>query len=311
MKLESLRYFHVTRQCGSIRKAAERLHVAPSAISRQIAILEHALGLRLFERTSTGVCTTAAGSLLAQHTQSIFRDVDRARSAIEDLKGLRMGEVTIYAMEGLVSDFLPTLFSSFHANFPGINFNLVLAPTDRIIEAVIRDEADIGITFNAKARQELAVVARYAEPVSCLMSPKHPLAREKGVTLQRLKQFPLAVPNDAFGLRQLIDVAAKRRGVALNVMLTTNSLELTKTLAASGAAVAFMPPFTVRAEVARGSLRCIPVNERAFQSAYSEVCIHRNRTISAAAREFLKALVAAIKALPPHRTGRRSNFGNT
>lgn len=301
MKLESLRYFHITGHCGSIRKAAERLHVAPSAISRQIAILERELGLRLFERNSTGVCTTAAGSLLARHTQSIFRDVDRARSAIEDLKGLRVGEVTIYAMEGMVSDFLPVLFSSFHAKFPGISFNLVLAPTDRIIEAVLHDEADIGITFNAKPRQELAVVARYAEPVSCLVSPRHPLAREKAVTLQRLSQFPLALPNDAFGLRQLIDAAAKRRGTALNVMLTTNSLELTKRLAASGTAVAFMPAYTVRPEVARGSLRCIPVNERAFRSAYSEVCIHRNRTISAAGQEFLKALVAAVKALRPRK----------
>ena len=129
MKLESLRYFHVTEQCGSIRKAADRLHIAPSAISRQIAILERELKVRLFERNSAGVLTTAAGRLLAYHTQSIFRDIGRAHSAIDDLRGLRVGEVTIYAIEGLVSDFLPSLLSSFNARFPGINFNLVTAPT--------------------------------------------------------------------------------------------------------------------------------------------------------------------------------------
>lgn len=297
MKLESLRYFHVTQQCGSIRKAAERLHIAPSAVSRQIAILERELGLGLFERKSAGVRTTAAGRLLAHHTQSIFRDIDRARSAIEDLKGLRVGEVTIYAMEGIVGDFLPALFLSFRTRFPGISFNLVLAPSDRIIEAVVHDEADIGITFNARPRQELSVVARYAEPVSCLVSPKHPLAREKSVTLQRLNEFPLALPDQAFGLRQLIDLAAKRRGITLNAMTTTNSLELTKRLAASGAAVAFMPRFTVSAEIANGSLRCIPVNEKPFQSAHSDVCIHKTRTMSAAGGEFLAALVAAVKGL--------------
>jgi DNA-binding transcriptional LysR family regulator len=301
MKLESLRYFHLTQQCGSIRKAADRLHIAPSAISRQIAILERELKVRLFERNSAGVSTTAAGRLLAHHTQSIFRDISRAQSAIDDLKGLRVGEVTIYAMEGLVSDFLPSLLSSFHARFPGISFNVVTAPTDRIIEAVVQDEADIGVTFNAKPRQELSVAARYAEPVSCILSPHHPLAREKAITLKMLARYPLALPNDAFGLRQLIDVAAQRRRIALTTLLTTNSLELTKTLAATGAAVAFMPAFTVSAEVARGSLRCIPVHEREFQSAYSDVCIHRNRTISAAAQEFLKALVAAVEALRPRR----------
>ena len=300
MKLEALRYFHVTQKCGSIRKAADQLHIAPSAISRQIAILESELKLRLFERTPVGVTTTAAGRVLADHTRSIFRDIGRAQSAIDDLKGLRVGEVTIYAMEGLVSNFLPSLLSSFHSRFPGISFNLMLGPTDRIIAAVLQDEADIGLTFNAKPRLELTVAARYAEPVSCIVSPRHVLAREKAVTLKALQHYPLALPNDAFGLRQLIDTAARRRRLTLSSLLTTNSLELTKTLAATGAAVAFMPAFTVRAEVARGSLRCIPVNERAFRSAYSEVCVHRNRVISVAAREFLKALVAEIKSLKPN-----------
>lgn len=297
MKLETLRYFHVTQQCGSIRKAADRLHIAPSAISRQIAILERELKLRLFERTSSGVSTTAAGRLLAQHTQSIFRDIGRAQSAIDDLKGLRVGDVTVYAMEGLVSDFLPSLFSAFHERFPGISFNLVLAPTDRIIEAIIQDEADIGITFNAKRRHEISVAARYAEPVSCIVSPEHPLAREKSISLKALSQYPLAMPNDSFGLRQLIDATAKRRGVVLKSLLTTNSLELTKTLAATGAAVAFMPAFTVRAEVARGDLLCVPVSETAFHMPSSEVCIHRNRELSRAAQEFLKALVTRVNRL--------------
>jgi DNA-binding transcriptional LysR family regulator len=303
MKLESLRYFHVTRECGSIRKAADRLHIAPSAISRQIAILERELKLRLFERNSTGVSTTAAGRLLAHHTQSIFRDIGRAQAAIDELKGLQVGDVTIYAMEGLVSDFLPSLLSSFHTRFPGISFNLVLAPSDRIIEAVARDEADIGISFNAKLRHEIIVAARYAEPVSCIVSPRHPLAREKSVTLKALQRYPLALPNDSFGLRQLIDAAVKRRGIDCRTLLTTNSLELTKTLAAKGAAVAFMPAFTVSAEVARGSLRCIPVNEKGFRMPYSEVCIHRNRELSQAAQAFLKVLVTEVKSLKARSSG--------
>ena len=297
MKLESLHYFHVVRGTGSIRKAAERLHIAPSAISRQIAILEKELGVKLFERVPTGVRSTEAGELLTRHTYSIFRDVGRAKSAIEELRGLRVGEVTVFAMEGLVSEFLPKLLSSFHKRFPGISFNLVLASTDQIVEAIIRDEADIGITFNAKIRQELSVVARYAEPVGCLVAPQHPLANEKAVTLKKVSEFPLALPNETFGLRQLIDGEATRRRIRLNAMFTTNSLELTKKAAISGSAVAFMPPFTVRSEVARGGLRCIPMKEKAFRSAYSEVCIHRTREISAASQEFLKSLVAAIDRL--------------
>ena len=297
MKLEALRYFHVTAQCGSIRKAADRLHIAPSAISRQIAVLERELKLRLFERTSNGVSTTEAGRLLAQHTHSIFRDIGRAQSAIDNLRGLRTGEVTVYAIEGLVGGFLPPFLSEFHKKFPGISVNLVLAPTDRIIEALVQDEADIGFTFNARARREIVVAARYVEPVSCIVSPRHPLAQQKSVTLKMLQQYPLALPDHAFGLRQLIEEVAKRHRLTLRNFVTTNSLELTKTLAATGTAIAFMPAFTVSAEIARGSLKCVPITDRAFQTARSEVCIHRNRGISDAATAFLKALVEEVKAL--------------
>ncbi|MBX6329202.1 MAG: LysR family transcriptional regulator [Pseudolabrys sp.] len=297
MKLESIRYFHVTRQYGSIRKAAERLHVAPSAVSRQIAILEREAGLPLFERRASGVTTTAAGEVLARHTQSIFREIDRARSAIEDLKGLRAGEVTIYAIEGMVREFLPRLLASFHAQFPGISFNFTIASTDRIIEAVLNDEADIGITFNAKPKSELSIVARHTEPLTCLVAPGHPLSKRKSISLQQLAQYPVALPNEAFGLRQLIDLAAKRRGIALQAFVTTDSLELTKQMAAVGTAVAFMPAFTVAREVSQGTLRAIPVDEKLFRSVATEVCIHRNRTISSAGQEFLKVLIPAVKAL--------------
>jgi DNA-binding transcriptional LysR family regulator len=297
MKLESIRYFHVARQCGSIRKAAERLHVAPSAVSRQIAILEREVGLPLFERGASGVTATAAGEVLARHTRSVFREIDRARSAIGDLKGLRSGEVTIYAIEGMASEFLPRLLTAFHARFPGISFNLVLAPTDRIIEAVLNDEADIGITFNAKPRPELAIVAQHAEPLTCLVAPGHPLAKSRSISLQMLARFPVALPNHAFGLRQVIDLALKRRGITLRAFVTTDSLELTKQMAAAGGAVAFMPAFTVAREVAQGTLRSMPLEDKLFRSVGTEVCIHRGRAISSAAQEFLKVLVPAVETL--------------
>jgi DNA-binding transcriptional LysR family regulator len=271
--------------------------VAPSAVSRQIAILEREVGLPLFERTASGVTTTGAGEVLARHTLSVFRDIDRARSAIGDLKGLRSGEVTIYAIEGMASEFLPRLLTSFHVRFPGISFNLVLAPTDRIVEAVLNDEADIGITFNAKPRPELAIVARHAEPLTCLVAPGHPLSKSKSISLQMLARYPVALPNHAFGLRQVIDLAVKRRGVALQAMVTTDSLELTKQLAAAGTAVAFMPAFTVAREIEQGTLRSISLDDKLFRSIGTEVCIHRGRAISSAAEEFLKVLVPAVKTL--------------
>jgi DNA-binding transcriptional LysR family regulator len=103
---------------GSIRKAADRLHVAPSAVSRQIAQLELELAAVLFERSKVGVQLTAAGEVLARHSHRIFRDLDRARSGIDDLRGLQRGEVSVWVIEGFVSGLLPDLLGNFHHRYP-------------------------------------------------------------------------------------------------------------------------------------------------------------------------------------------------
>ncbi|KIZ46209.1 LysR family transcriptional regulator, partial [Rhodopseudomonas palustris] len=96
MRFLALRYFNEVAKLGSIRKAADRLHVAPSAVSRQIAQLEHELDAVLFERSKMGVQLTSAGEVLARQSNRIFRDLERARTEIDDLRGLRRGEVSLW-----------------------------------------------------------------------------------------------------------------------------------------------------------------------------------------------------------------------
>ena len=102
MRFLTLRYFNEVARLGSIRKAADRLHVAPSAVSRQIAQLEHEVDAILFERSKGGVQLTVAGEVLARHSHGIFRDLDRARTGIDELRGLRRGEVNLWVIEGIV-----------------------------------------------------------------------------------------------------------------------------------------------------------------------------------------------------------------
>lgn len=77
MQFSALRYFLETARLGSIRRAAEVLHVAPSAVSRQIALLEQNFGAPLFERHATGVRLTTAGQVFSRQARATVRDFDR------------------------------------------------------------------------------------------------------------------------------------------------------------------------------------------------------------------------------------------
>src|ERR1700733_8506757 len=93
-----LLYLDEVARAGSMRKAAERLNVAASAINRQILALEHDLGTPLFQRRPRKMVLTAAGEVLIRHIRQTLRDLERARSKIEELKGLTRGEITIAIM---------------------------------------------------------------------------------------------------------------------------------------------------------------------------------------------------------------------
>ncbi len=301
MRFLTLRYFNEVARLGSIRKAADRLHVAPSAVSRQIAQLELELDAVLFERSKVGVQLTSAGEVLARHSHRIFRDLARARSGIDDLRGLRRGEVSLWVIEGFVAGLLPDLLANFHHRYPGVSFKVNTGSTDRIIEALLEDEADIAITFNAAPRSEVEVIAEYVEPISCLVAPTHEYARRNQLTLKEICKYPLALPEHSFGLRQVFERAIARQRLNPNILVTTNSLELTKTMAITGQVIAFMPALTVISELNTGGLLAIPISDPDFAAARSSICVHRDRPLSHAAQQFLKLTAASIRGLTAER----------
>nr|WP_194362193.1 LysR family transcriptional regulator [Rhizobium daejeonense] len=294
--MNTYRYFNEVAETRSIRRAADRLHVAPSAISRQIAILEQSLGTLLLERTNTGIQLTSAGLVLERFTRHMFRDMERVQESIRNLKGLRLGEVKIWVIEGLILDFLPRTIADFNEQFPAIKFSVYSESSDRIAEALSRDEADIGIVYNPRGRPGIEIVAQYSEPVMCMVNPTHDFAGRESLSLAEICSQQIALPITSFGLRQLFDQAITRQKLNPDVLVSTNNLELTKAMAITGKTIAIAPAMAARKELSDGRLRAIPIQEGEFVDATSAVCVHRDRQLSYAANEFLKRLVKTFQA---------------
>lgn len=308
LQFSALRYFHEVAQCGSIRQAADRLHVAPSAVSRQIVKIEHEYGALLFERRAQGVRLTTAGKILWTHLSATFRSLHRARSEIDDLKGLRRGEIVVHCIEGLIGDFLPEVLSQYHSRFPNITFNVVITSTDRIVEALANDEADIGITFFGPSRADVTPVITHPEPLVALMAPGHPLARKRSLQLAEIAEYPIAMPDSTYGVRRLIDKSANIHNLSLNMLLTTNSIEMARSLARKGNAITLSPRFAAVRELALGELVAVQVDDPHFADATTEVSVRRDRCLPIAAKEFIKFLEQAfLRLATPTASLRRGN----
>jgi DNA-binding transcriptional LysR family regulator len=248
----------------------------------------------LLERTNTGIRLTPAGMMLERFTRKMVRDLDRIHESIKNLKGLREGEVKIWVIEAVVQAILPRIVTEFNENYPAIQFSIYSESSDRTIEAIMRDEIDIGIVFNMGERPGIEVIKRCAAPIQCLVSPKHPLADHDSLTLEDICAWPIALPVSSFGLRQTFDKNIRNLHLNPQSIVNTNNLELTKAMAMAGRTLTIGPEQIATKEIQQNLLRAIPIENEAMQSATIEICVHRDRSLSFAAHQFLKHICKEI-----------------
>ena len=297
LDLTALRYFSEAAACGSIRQAADRLHVTPSAVSRQIAKLEARLHTCLMERRPEGVRLTEAGQLLAEEVGQIRRMVDRIQSRIGDLEGLRRGTVCIRCMEGAVDTWLPAVLADFHARHPNIRYEVATSNADETIQSLVNGSCDLGVTFRAPKRSEIGIVATRSVPLVALVGPTHPLAGRKAVRLATLLQHPLALPGSAFGVRRVLDQLFKQRRCQPEEIFTTNSIAVTRALARQGIAATILPRFSAQHDIVHGHLLPIAIVDGGLLQAEVELCVRRGEVLPAACRELLGTMKERFKEL--------------
>jgi len=295
MQFGVLKYFLAVAKTGSIRLAAEELYVAPSAVSRQMAALEGDLGVPLFERSAKGVRLTAAGDVFAATARSIFRKMERARSEIDDLRGLKRGHVIIYAVEGVVAEFLFPLLAEFNRNYPNISFDIQVTGTDDVLRALVEDRGDIGLAFSPEANPDILPIRQTVHPVVAVALPDHAIASSTTLQVAELNRHVCGLPDRTFGVRRVLDEALARAEAPTKPFLQVNSIEMAKAFVRAGMGLTVLPEFAVDTERKRGEFVTVQLCEDSGAiSATLVLCAHRDRHLSAAARKVLGVLNDAM-----------------
>jgi len=293
----SLRYFTAVAHSGSVNGAATELRIAASAISRQITKLEDDLGVRLFERKAYGVELTPAGEVYLRHARNTKLAIERVVSELNDLKGLRSGHVRICSIEGIVGDLLTRAIVTFRELYPGIEFSVTVKGTTQVPKSVSDSESDIGIAFHPQPDEAFTTAFRIRDPLFAVMAPRHPASGAKRISLAELIQYPIAVPDSAFGIRQLIDTTCKANGLHLRPMLRTNSIEAMRAFARQNGGVTVLPRLSIERDLKAKTLVKIPLTDPILTRAFFEAFTLRLRPLPIAAERFLKHLSDLVRAV--------------
>ncbi|RDI56035.1 LysR family transcriptional regulator [Nocardia mexicana] len=249
-----LEYIDEVARLGSIRAAGARLHVAPSAINRQILLLEAELEQPLFERLPRGMRPTPAGEALLAHIRRTLRQYRETVADIRDLQAVGSGEVVIATMTGLASGVVATAAATFRARHPRVRISIRTMTTLDILRAVENSEADLGLGFNIPSSAQLEVRWQMNTRLGVVVSPHHPLARMDAIPLAQCTPYPLIFADRSMVIHGIVAEAFAKAGLDIQPAFHTNSIETMKRLATSGEAIAFLSEFDIAEELRDGRL---------------------------------------------------------
>jgi DNA-binding transcriptional LysR family regulator len=228
--LRILHYVDEVARTGSIRKAAARLNVTASAVNRRIIDLEKELGAQLLERKPRGVRLTAAGEVFIRYVRQQGAEVERMKSHIEDLKGLRRGTVRIACSQALAFDFLPRAIATYRARYPLVDFEVKVLDHERATLALADYDVDLILVFRPPFLATLQPLVKLEQRLVALMTDDHPLAAQRTIRLRDCAAYPIALADRGFGGRQLLDEVCARTNLRLHIVAESNSFEFLRNL---------------------------------------------------------------------------------
>jgi len=298
LEASSVRYFREAALAGSIRRAAEALHVSPSALTRQIAQLEKLLGTKLLERRARGVTLTKAGTVVLSFSQqSLFR-ISEMISAIDDLQELRTGQVSVASVEGVATTLLSECIVAFQQAHGNVSISVSVLSSQAVVEAVLSGEVEIGLAFEPQKLRELRFVQSVVQPLCAVVRMDHPIAKKRSLEIGEIVKYPFVLPNISFGLRQIFDRTTAAAGIVVVPAVETNSIETVKTLVKNSATfVTVLHRFVVGPEIRRNELRAIPINESLMASTREVLLVRKDKFLSQAALQFLADLTQRMSAV--------------
>ncbi|MBL6457655.1 LysR family transcriptional regulator [Belnapia sp. T6] len=300
MNDRALRYFLAVLRAGSIRGAAEALHVAASAISRQVAELEAQSGAPLLERLPRGVAPTEAGRLVAEHAARRAEEAAALGDRLRRLRGVEAGMVRLCCGGGFLADLVDHALAGFAAAHPGITYQVSLGGTDRIQAAVAEGEADLGLAYNPTAHPGLRSLASARQPLAAILRPDHPLAAEPGpLPLHRFAGIPCALLPPDHGVRRLLGRVEADAGFRLSVRLETGSIELQRRFVLAGLGATFLPAFAAAPELPAGQLLALPLADPLLAEASAHLLVRAGRRLPEAVERLAACLATGLDALRP------------
>ncbi len=232
MELRQLRQFVAVAQLGSFTAAAKQLGIAQPAISATIKKLEQQLSIRLLQRNERKVSLSAEGEVLYQHAIQLLKQAEDTEQAMQSLKGLESGTVTIGIPSMMGSYFFPPLLMAFKSQYPQLNLSVVDAGTELVRQKLLNGELDLGIVVTKDVPAELVCEPIYTGELLACCSQDNPLSQQSSISHREFLEHELVLFREGYFHHKVIEQISREQKIVPQVSFQTNLIPLIKSIVA-------------------------------------------------------------------------------
>ncbi len=258
MDFDQLHTFLEIVRLKSFSKAAQTCFRTQPAISAQVRQLEQELRADLFERFGSRISLTTAGKIFTEYAAQMLDLRRRAQDSIAELENNPRGELVIAANEATCIYLLPGVFSEYLRLFPAVQLQVDRNYGARVVEAVMENSADFGLTQLPVEEKRLQVVDVHRDEVRLIVPANHPLAGLQAITPRQVAEFHLLLPKTG-KTRARLDQWLEPVEDELRISMELDSTEMMKRFVLAGLGLSFIAMSNCREELAAGKLKAIPL----------------------------------------------------
>jgi DNA-binding transcriptional LysR family regulator len=257
--LQHFKLFRDIASTGSMSRGAALNGISQSAASQHVQDIERTLAVELVDRSCRPLRLTDAGRLYADLCRDVLKLQEEFDAALGQLKSEVVGSVRVAAIfsVGLVE--MSCLEAEFARRWPQATLEVQYLRPERVYEAVRNDKADLGLVSYPQPAKDLAVIAWREEEMAVTAAPGHPITRCSCVGPRDLDGLEFVGFDPELPIRREVDRFLREHGVTVDVSMEFDSIPMIKEALALGNGVSILPERVLRAEVAAGTLVCIPL----------------------------------------------------
>ncbi|RUT27937.1 LysR family transcriptional regulator [Paenibacillus zeisoli] len=242
MELRQLLYFVKVAQKEHVTKAAEELHVAQSAVSRQIHQLEQELGVDLFIQKGRNVHLTAVGQLFCSRVEAIIKDLELAVNEVHEFLDPEQGEIRLGFPHSLGIHLIPSIVAEFRKLYPNVKFRFKQGMFPSLIRDVTMAEVDLAfISPFPESHDQVVGNLVLTEELVAILPPSHPLAQEETIHLSQLKEDKFILFSKGYSLRPIVWQACLEAGFSPKIAFEGEETDTIRGLVAAGMGVSLLP----------------------------------------------------------------------